>query len=103
MAKAYAKKFYNSKEWIKARKSFISLRVSIDGGICQECKKDLGYIVDHVEEIKPINIDDPNITLNQENFRYLCLICHNRKTFGEARVTGTDVMFNEMGELIVRD
>jgi len=103
MAKAYAKKFYNSKEWIKARKSFISLRVSIDGGMCQECRKALGYIVDHVEEITPDNIHDHNITLNQDNYRYLCLVCHNRKTFGDVRVTGDDVMFNELGELIAKD
>lgn len=83
MAKEWAKPFYNSKAWKQTRKAFISYRVSIDGGMCEHCKEQVGYIVDHIEEITPESINDPNITLNHSNFQYLCLTCHNVKTFGE--------------------
>lgn len=83
MASEFAKKFYNSKQWKKCRQSFISYRITVDGGMCQHCKDKLGYIVDHIEEITPDNINDPSITLNHDNFQYLCLECHNTKTFGK--------------------
>lgn len=82
MAKEFAKAFYNSGAWRKTRKSFIAGRVSIDGGMCQSCKDVPGYIVDHIEELTPNNINDTLITLHWRNFQYLCLRCHNKKTFG---------------------
>jgi len=96
MAKEYARRFYNSKAWKQCRSSFISYRISIDGGMCQQCKDELGFIVDHKEEITPGNINNPDITLNHNNFRYLCLSCHTQKTFGnDARY-----VFNSKGEVI---
>lgn len=83
MAREFAKPFYNSAAWKKVRKSFIANRVSIDGGMCQACSKELGYIVDHIEELTPENINDPYITLHWHNLQYLCLDCHNTKTFGK--------------------
>lgn len=83
MAKPFAKPFYNSKAWKDCRASFIADRIAIDGGMCQECGEELGYIVDHVEELTPENITNPDIALNHENFRYLGLKCHNKKTFGK--------------------
>jgi hypothetical protein len=83
MAREFAKPFYNSVAWKKARKSFIANRVSIDGGMCQMCHEELGYIVDHIEELSPENINDPNITLHWHNLQYLGLKCHNIKTFGK--------------------
>lgn len=81
MAKSWAKKFYHSKAWLRCRGSFIAERRLIDGGMCQECGRRLGYIVDHVVELNQENILDPMIALNHKNFRYLCLECHNIKTF----------------------
>jgi 5-methylcytosine-specific restriction endonuclease McrA len=82
MAREFAKPFYNSAAWKKVRKAFISNRISIDGGVCQHCKKELGYIVDHIKELNPENINDTSITLSWSNLQYLCLECHNTKTFG---------------------
>lgn len=101
MAKPYAKKFYNSKQWRKCRESYI-LKVN---GLCEHCLKDgnhtPGYIVDHIKEITPDNIDDPYITLNHENLQYLCLVCHNRKTFGkDLEVTREGLIFDDNGNLI---
>lgn len=62
-----------------------------------------GYICDHIIEINIDNINDPDITLNHDNLQYLCLACHNKKTFGKAKVTRDDVMFNEFGELVEKN
>jgi hypothetical protein len=78
MAKEWAKQFYNSKAWKECRKSFIQERVSIDGGLCQTCHKEPGYIVHHNGIwLTPSNITDPVVALNHDNLKYDCLICHN--------------------------
>ncbi len=103
MAKEYAKKFYKGKAWRLCRESFISYRVTVDGGMCEHCKDNLGYIVDHKEEITPENIDDPEITLNHENLQYLCTPCHNRKTFGNGNdfnIVRDGLEFDSNGDLI---
>lgn len=100
MAKVYAKRFYKSTAWKKCRKSFIAKRITIDGGSCQHCKDKLGYIVDHKEEITPMNINDPDITLNHNNLQYLCLECHNRKTFSKDEGVRDGLAFDDEGNLI---
>lgn len=103
MAKEWAKPFYNSKQWIKCRKAFIAERISIDGGICQRCKDNLGYIVHHKEELTPNNINDPNVTLSFDNLEYVCKVCHdNEHDFGRGNKTfiREGFTFNEMGELV---
>ena len=100
MAKEYAKKFYKSKAWQKCRASFIAKRKKTDGGICEHCKNQLGYIVDHIKEISPLNINDPEITLNHKNLQYLCLECHNIKTFSKHSALREGFAFDENGDLI---
>lgn len=78
MARGFAKAFYKSTAWRKCRASFIAYRQSIDGGLCQICKDDTGYIVHHREWITAQNINDPYITLNHSNLQYVCHDCHNR-------------------------
>jgi 5-methylcytosine-specific restriction enzyme A len=95
MAKEYAKRFYNSKAWKLCRESYITKVF----GMCEHCGSP-GYILDHIEEITLSNINDPNITLNHDNLQYLCLPCHNKKTFAKYRVTREDVMFDEEGNLV---
>ena len=99
MAKEWAKPFYNSRAWIKCRAAFISKRISIDGGMCQSCGKELGYIVDHVTELTPNNITDPDIALSDKNFNYLCLDCHNRKNSNQ-QATAEGLRFDENGDLV---
>ena len=79
MAKDFAKSFYNSKEWRRAREEYIAERITIDGGFCEECQQRLGCIVHHDNELTPDNINDPEITLNKRNFLYVCEMCHNKK------------------------
>lgn len=79
MARGFAKKFYNSSAWKKCRASYISTRVAIDGGMCETCGKELGYIVHHKEWITELNINKPEITLNHDNLKYDCQTCHNQE------------------------
>lgn len=93
MAKEWAKHFYNSKNWISCRRLYIASRIKADGGMCEHCSNRLGYIVDHIEELNEQNIDDPEITLGFNNLQYLCLVCHNKKTFKK----NSPVRFDESG------
>lgn len=99
LAKEYAKKFYKSTAWKKCRESYIATTLD---GMCEHCKEVPGYIVDHIVEITPESIDNPDITLNHENLQYLCLPCHNPKTFCKALLIRDDVMFDENGDLIMK-
>ena len=46
LAKPFARGFYDSPAWRKCRKGYISKRQSIDGGMCEHCQREIGYIVD---------------------------------------------------------
>ena len=79
MAKDWAKAFYNSPAWRAARQSYISYRLSIDGGLCEKCHERLGYIVHHKINLTPLNINDPSISLSRDNLCYECKPCHDRE------------------------
>lgn len=100
----FAKKFYNSTAWKKARKNYIeSPEVA---GLCEHCLKqglyERGYILDHIIEINIDNINDTNITLNPDNFQFLCLFHHNRKTFSKTDKSSTQegYGFNSQGQYV---
>lgn len=77
--KEYAKGFYQSEAWKRARKIVITR----SNGLCERCRAaglhKPGYIVHHKEYITPGNIHDPNITLNPANLEYICEDCHNKE------------------------
>ncbi len=77
MAREFAKAFYKSKAWKSCRDSYIAQRRLIDGGLCEECHDEQGYIVHHKIHLTPQNISDPNITLNHSNLKYVCKNCHD--------------------------
>lgn len=78
MAKLFAKRFYNSHKWQKCRDGYIHERIQMDGGICEVCKDNIGYIVHHKETITEENINNPKVTLNYDNLMYVCKKCHDR-------------------------
>jgi hypothetical protein len=78
MAQKWAKNFYKSHKWIKCRNSYIQKRVNIDGGICEECHKNPGYIVHHKVILTQENITNADISLNHENLKYVCKECHDQ-------------------------
>lgn len=98
MAREFAQAFYNSAAWHKVRK----LVINRDHGLCQKCGKP-GYIVDHIIELTPENINDPEISLNLDNLQYLCLSCHTTKTFSKYKATRKGLDFDENGDLIQVD
>ena len=75
--KPYAKQFYNSDAWHRCRRAYIQKRMLIDGGLCEQCKVNQGYIVHHKIYITESNINNPNITLNEQNLMYVCKKCHD--------------------------
>ena len=79
MAKPWAKAFYSSPAWERCRSSFIAERILADGGLCEICHDDVGYIVHHVRELTPNNINDPLVTLNHSNLQYVCKKCHDKE------------------------
>ena len=98
MAKPFAKKFYNSKAWKVCRESYITKAF----GLCEHCGAP-GYILDHIVELTPDNINNPYITLNHDNLQYLCTPCHNKKTFGKYSPVREGFGFDENGELVQVD
>lgn len=95
MAKEYAERFYNSRAWRRCRASFVAHRVMIDGGECQRCRDCPGYIVHHRKPITPDNINDPEITLNENNLEFLCHACHEK---AHGRFVFSGVAFDGNGD-----
>lgn len=89
-------RFYKSKEWKQARQAYILMQE----GLCERCrakgKITPGNYVHHKEYITINNIDDPNITLNYDNFELLCFDCHQEEHFPKQ----DDYYFDEDGEMI---
>ncbi len=102
MAREFAKRFYNGKDWKKCRAAYIAKRKAIDGGMCESCHEKPGYIVHHKTELSPENINNPDITLNHDNLKYDCHICHNKENKSEDVVEGlVGYEFNAAGEMIL--
>ena len=74
MAREFAKKFYNSQKWKNRREEIFNKYF----GICAECGKP-GEEVHHIEFLTPLNINDPEITLGDNNVILLCKDCHFNK------------------------
>lgn len=76
MAKEYAKAFYSSKVWQDCRNAYAKKARYL----CEDCLlKGIykpGVIVHHVEELTPLNIENPEVTLNHDNLRLVCRDCH---------------------------
>lgn len=96
MARDFAIDFYNSKKWKKVR-AYIHNR---DNGYCVKCNEP-GEIVHHKIHLTPENINDPEITLCEDNLELVCRDCHKLEHPGEA-ITAEGLYFNEYGDLIER-
>lgn len=65
-------KFYKSARWKRCRNDFFMRKKAQ----CEICGK-AGYIVHHIIELDDQNVDDPFISLNQDNLMVVCSSCHN--------------------------
>ena len=101
MAQEWAKSFLHSKPWLRCRRGYIDHRISIDGGVCEVCRNNLGYIVHHKIRLTPENIHDPTISLNWEYLSYECKDCHDQHDgHGVGRKTTLTCIFDANGDPI---
>lgn len=100
MAKEWAKRFYNSDKWQRCRDSYIAERRLVDGGMCEVCHENLGYIVHHKKHLTQSNISNPDIALNHNNLSYECKDCHDKhEGHGiKRKKTGLLVRFDSDGQ-----
>ena len=71
MAQKFSESFYNSKEWRKCREGFLKKKFHT----CEHCGR-YAFIVHHKKPLTPGNINNPYISLNWDNLKALCLMCH---------------------------
>lgn len=105
MAKEFSKAFYNSPEWKRCRESYIAQRVTIDGGMCERCHRNLGYILHHKIKLNPINIKDPDVSLNHCRLEWVCKKCHDLEHFEDmhGKVKRARCTFDSKGNPIIND
>lgn len=104
MAKDFAKAFYNGKLWNKCKEAYKKKRVMIDGGLCEICHINPGYIVHHKITLTEENINDPEISLNHELLSYECKQCHDKHEGHGIRRSKPKLLvyFDEEGQPIPR-
>lgn len=98
MSRDFATSFYNSSAWKKARQVCLSK----NHGICQICKKAFpskDLIVHHRVHLTPDNINDVNITLNQDNLMCICHDCHNT-IHGKTDDLNKTFVFDDDGNIV---
>lgn len=82
MAKDFAKSFYASTQWQRAR----ALKVKQARGLCERCLRrgivSAGKIVHHKVYLTPDNIQRPEVALNPAMLELLCQDCHNAEHGG---------------------
>ena len=99
MAREFTNGFYKTREWKQCRADFMKSRRYL----CENClAKGIytpGVIVHHIEELPPMNIDKPEVTLSFDNLRLVCRKCH-----AEEHKAGKDrrYLFGENGEIVVK-
>ena len=85
-------RFYRSAAWQQAR----LIKITSANGICEKCGA-IGEEVHHVIHINSTNIEDINVTLNQDNLLLLCKDCHNKE---HGRFKAIRQKFDAEGNLI---
>ena len=75
----FARKFYRSKAWQGVRE----IVMQRDHYLCVDCLNENRITpaeeVHHIIELTPENINDANISLNEENLVSLCRECHKKR------------------------
>ena len=91
-------KFIKTFAWEKTSESYMT---SVNG-LCEECKRN-GRLTPAVEvhhkiKLTPINVNDPEISLNWENLEALCKDCHLNKHRKKKRWS-----VDECGNVLLKD
>ncbi len=82
--------FYKSKSWLLAR----TIKTNATQGKCERCGA-IGEEVHHKIRLKIENVNDTNISLNQDNLEFLCKKCHNDE---HGRFKEAKIMFDKYGD-----
>lgn len=100
MAREFAEGFYKSKAWKYCRESYLK---SV-GYKCENCLakgiETPAVIVHHIEELTPLNINDPEITMGFNNLRAVCRKCHADEHMNHSNARR--YFFGENGEVILK-
>ena len=96
MAKDFAKKFYNSKQWLNCRNSYKLSKF----GLCERCKSPNASDVHHKIKLNEFNINNPDIALNQNNLSLLCKDCHNQEHMSKYSPLQQGLSFDANGDLV---
>lgn len=79
MAQAWAKKFYNSKEWRQLREQLIVAANFLCADCGENYLKDSAQLIGHhIKNLTPQNINDVNVSLNPANIKIICRRCHDK-------------------------
>lgn len=94
------KQFYKTRAWRRARDAYISERMAVDGGLCEACHVEPGLIVHHYKTwLDDTNCNDPEISLNPDNFKLECQTCHNKEV-DPRKATPGRCSYGPNGEII---
>ena len=73
--------FYKSRQWQNFRERVIFNRTREDGLVyCELCGKPIvnKIVAHHIDELTEYNVNDPDISLNEDNISLLHIDCHNK-------------------------
>ncbi len=74
MSRDFARQFYSSTVWKNCRENYKKKKCYL----CERCG-DIGTEVHHIIHLTPDNIDNPEVTLNEDNLMCLCHQCHMKE------------------------
>lgn len=95
MAQAFAKRFYNSKQWQQTRE----LAMMRDNRLCVKCHRPAEE-VHHIIRLSEKNINDPNVTMNLDNLMCLCYECHKKEHRWDVKSCLPKISFDAQGNII---
>ena len=84
-------RFYRSAAWLLAREQ----KIAACNGRCEKCGA-IGEEVHHIIHLTPENVNDPAVSLNQQNLILLCKDCHNKE---HERFKKAEAQFDSDGNL----
>lgn len=93
------KAFYDSTEWKLFRERLIIDRTDPEEGIrCEQCNKNIfndKKELHHKIRLTDSNVNDYNISLNEDNIEILCTDCHNKEhnRFGYKKARGRYIVY----------
>lgn len=95
MAREFAEWFYKSTMWQQVRDYYYAKQF----GICERCGRP-GKIVHHKKYLTPKNINNPEVSMGENNLELLCQDCHNKEHMKKNGACSHGFVFDANGDLI---